>query len=294
MSDGDDLNHHNHIASDAREHHSDSDQGSELPPISSPGFSLDPDLDPRRRTAPIRPVSPEPPTEPVQPLMPSVRSSSTSEPRKPDTGDLMKDPERAEEALIRLREKTAQISMEFSEGKLNRAQFAAMYARFNEIRTIIEQIIANNPNSTAWQNVARPGHTGFLRQHYEAQPLAFSIHLYEPPTQIANTGVRIDLLPIPESITNTVMSALRVFVAKKGIPGPAGKVLEHGKWITIVAGEISATLVLWSLEPAARQVTFIQDLHRDFERANKLTLDRGVYTSEQLVFPHRSLLKQGS
>lgn len=246
----------------------------------------------KRSTAPIRPVSPEPASEPVQPLMPAPRATQVVSPHTtPLTTQEVSpvaanDPMKAEEALLRVREKTAQIAVEFANGRLNRAQFAAMYARYNEVRTVIERLISNNPNSKAWQNVARPGVTTFLRQHFQAQVMSYAVYAYDVAEAMLTQGTP----DIPPEVVGQIMRALKVYIPAKGVPGPAGKSLDNGKWVSIVPGQLTVTLVLYSLEPSAQQITLIQDMHRDFERANRLSLDRGIRQPDQLVFPHRALL----
>lgn len=254
-----------------------------------------PIADPKRSTAPVRPVSPDPAPEPAQPIIPSSRAavlaSGTPAGFSGVPGDLLSsnaDPLKAEEALLRLREKTAHVAAEFAEGKLNRAQFAAMYARYNEVRTIIERLLTNNPNSEAWQRVARPGHTGFLRQHFESQIVGYAIFSYGDTTAIISQGENT----VPNALVQQILTALRVYMQSRGIPGPAGKRLDGGKWVTIIAGQHTVTLAQFSLEPSAAQVTLVQDIHRDFERANRLSLSRGIRAQEQLVFPHRALMKK--
>jgi hypothetical protein len=163
-----------------------------------------------------------------------------------------------------------------------------MYARYNEVRTIIERMLANNPTSQAWQAVARPGHTGFLRQHFESQILAYAIYAYDLPSAIIAQGQPL----VPDATVGQILTALRVYIQSRGIPGPAGKRLEGGRWVTIVSGPHTVTLAVFSLEPSSAQVTLIQDMHRDFERANRLALERGIRLQDQLVFPHRALLKK--
>jgi hypothetical protein len=246
----------------------------------------------KRSTAPIRPVSPDPEPEPVQPLMPAPRATQVipAQSLPLTTQEVapvpVEDPSKAEEALLRVREKTAQIAVEFANGKLNRAQFAAMYARYNEVRTVIEKLISNNPNSKAWQNVARPGVTTFLRQHFQAQVQSYAVYAYDRAEPMLTQGTP----DIPPETISQILRALKVYIPAKGVPGPAGKGLDNGKWVTIVPGQLTVTLVLYSLEPSATQVTLIQDMQRDFERANHISLERGIRQPDQLVFPHRALL----
>ena len=72
---------------------------------------------------------------------------------------------------------------------------------------------------------------------------------------------------------------------------PLRRPIDNGRWIAIVPGRYTTAIALFSLEPSMQQFTHIQDLHRDFERANRLTLEHGIRAPEQLVFPHRALFE---
>jgi hypothetical protein len=58
------------------------------------------------------------------------------------------------------------IANEFAEGKLNRAQFTAVSSIVNDASSSSD---AGNDPALAWQRP--PGHTSFLRQHFEARVL---------------------------------------------------------------------------------------------------------------------------
>ncbi len=199
----------------------------------------------------------------------------------------------AEAALERLRAKTAQIANEFAEGKLNRAQFSAMYANYNERRVIIEQILARDPDSQAWQRVARPGHTGFLKRHFEARILSHTIYNYGVPFDNALIA-RHGTMPLANDVSEKTLAALNVIIRDRGNPGPLLKSLDNGRWMAIVPGKHTVGIALFSLEPSDQQFLQIQDVHADFERANRVVLDRGIRVQEQLVFPDRALFERPS
>lgn len=196
----------------------------------------------------------------------------------------------AEAALEQLRQKTALVAAEFAEGKLNRAQFVALYAHYNERRTIIEKMLARDPDTSAWQSVARPGRTSFLRSHFEARVLSYAIY-----DQACNVGRLVTSQGgplLPEDFARKIVTAVSILRRNHSRLNTHRKQVEHGHWAVFVPGLYSTAIAVFSLEPSARQVTLVQDMHHDFERANKMLLERGNLQPDQLVFPHRALFER--
>src|SRR5690606_18563985 len=50
-------------------------------------------------------------------------------------------------ALVSLRQRMKLTADEFAEGKINRAQFHALYARYSEQRSIIERLLERDPET---------------------------------------------------------------------------------------------------------------------------------------------------
>ncbi len=241
----------------------------------------------REVSSPVRPTAPAsaPPPAPLPPANP--RATQTIAP--PPT--VITTPEQrlqAETALETLRQKTAGVANEFAEGKINRAQFSSMYAYYNEKRVIIEQLLMRDPGTQAWQQVARPGHTTFLRQHFEARVLAFGVYDIGKFEPIAAQGT----LKLPTASIQPILTALYIVMRNRKDLKPLSRRSDNGNWLTIIPGVYTSAVALFSLEPAAVQVMLVYDLHRDFERANRNALERGIRQSDQLVFPHRALFEQ--
>ncbi len=248
-----------------------------------------PPPDPARAHVPLSPIRPEPPdtqahdsAPPLPPTPPSRAPERSLTPRERL--------QRAEDALIELREKMARLANEFAAGKLNQAQFDAIYARYSEQRDITERLLARDPASQAWQAVIQPGHTQFLKQHYAAVPLSYAIYALETGTRITLTGT----LQMRRPQLEAVLQRLRTVISKRGIPSPAQKALSDGKHVVFVPGELTVAVVIFSREPAAGQVARLKDIHHDFERANHRALLHQDYNTARMVFPHRAIFESGS
>ena len=229
--------------------------------------------------SPIRPQAPNtPPSRPrdIQPDQPSA-----TEPLERITS-----PKNPGLALDVIRRKMENVANEFANGKINRAQFNAMYGRYDEQRMIIERLVERNPDSNAWQQVARPGHTSFLRDHFTARCLYYVIFRLSWPRPLMMGGEQQPNLQTIEP----ALSAL-INMDKRPRTGLARKALTSGQWLVLALGEHAVTFGVFNLEPATAQLNRMRDLHNDFERANQKALERGTSALDKMVFPQRALVE---
>jgi hypothetical protein len=215
--------------------------------------------------------------------IPSADASQPQPNEKPDSSASARDPGAA---LERLRKKMEAVANEFAEGKINRAQFNAIYGRYTEQRAIIERIIARDPHSSAWQRVASAGHTSFLRDHFEARCMYYVIYRLDWARPLMMGGPQ---QPDMQDIEGVLTGLNRM--TNRPRSGLARKAMGNGQWLVLALGERTVTLALFNLEPSNAQLNRVRDLHNDFERANRRALDRGTGTLEKMVFPQRALIE---
>ena len=187
--------------------------------------------------------------------------------------------------LDHIRQKMESVAEEFGNGKLNRAQFNAIYGHYNEQRTIIETIITRNPENDAWRQVAKPGKTTFLRAYFEAQPVFYIVFKHHVRSPLISAGEH------PEHSTPHIVTALKYLWHMETMPTKrlARKEIDNGQWLILAIGEQAITVVVYSMQPSNQQAHLIRDLHDDFESANRLSLKRNQ-PATQMVFPQRALL----
>ncbi|NDJ59703.1 MAG: hypothetical protein GYB67_01180 [Chloroflexi bacterium] len=230
------------------------------------------------------------PIRPTQGTTPSVpRQTQPARPARPAAPKPADPPTNPSTAMNTLRTKMEQIADEFAQGKINRAQFNAMYKRYSEQRTIIERLLERNPDTDAWRQVISvPGQTGFLRTHFQAEPLYYIIYRHSSDQPIISGGSEpadpAQILPALNKIWQTP-NRPRVGLGRKPLP--------HEQWLVLAIGEHAATGVVFSKEPATAQARLVRDLHADFERANQAALARGWIVPERMVFPQRALVESG-
>ncbi len=195
------------------------------------------------------------------------------------------DPRSPQATLEKLRDKMEEVANEYADKKISRAQFNAIYGHYSEQRELIELLLSRNPSSDAWRSASAEGKTGFLRQHFAAQPSNYVIFAHHNQRPVMGGGDRPDM----KRIMGILKSLWRM---KKMHVGVARLALEKGRWLVFAVGKYSTTFVTYNLEPAGAQIETVHDLHKDFERANRLLFERKKIDKDQLVYPQRALLEQ--
>jgi hypothetical protein len=239
----------------------------------------------------------EQPTAPEKPLVSPIRPSNPQSSAASRSGLLARvkadesngesdttEADSPQVALEKIRRKLESVATEFSEGKINRAQFNAMYAHFSEQRTIIERLLERDPESPAWRSAAAPGHTTFLRQHFEARLLYYVIYQHDNYTPLFVGGKQP---PDPELLNPMLATLWRMVNRPK--TGLARREMSQGHWLVMSLGDYAVTMAMYNLEPSMMQTTLVRDLHLDFERANRRALNAGSRTLDRFVFPQRAL-----
>ncbi|MCS6872463.1 MAG: hypothetical protein RML95_01525 [Anaerolineae bacterium] len=244
-----------------------------------------PASEPAVSASPVRPSPPESGTPPA-PILPNVRSTQSAPAAQ--SAATLQERLRAELALEKLRQKTARVSAEFASGKINRAQFLALYAHYNEKRIIIERLLERNPDTQAWQSVANSGQTSFLRAHFASRVLSYAIYFHDSTQPLIAEGQPF----LPEDIAFKILMAIRIVRRTHQTLSAQRKQVDENHWAVFIPAEFTTAIVMFWLEPSTRQIVLVQDLHQDFERANRTLLTRSVRTAEHYVFPHRALFEE--
>lgn len=232
-------------------------------------------LSPEELNALRSPLRPAPPPEPPAP--PPAAAAP------PPVAAAPTDPVGVLAALLR---KMEQVATQYMQGAINRAQFNAIYGHYKEQRAVIERLLERDPDGSAWQQAATPGHTGFLLDHFEARPLYYAVYTLAPPRPLTLGGRQ-------NPDFSEIAPALHALFSAATLPaaGVARKRLDNNRWLVLALGKHAVTLVVFALEPAPAQIKRVRDLHAEFERANQAALARGTRTLERLVFPQRALVE---
>ncbi len=225
------------------------------------------------RRSPVRPPQPEQPQSAVEPTEPQPDETFPENPLDPKA------------AMNALRRKMELIADEFAQGKVNRAQFNALYKRYSEQRTIIERLIERNPTSDAWRQVIGVrGQTGFLRHHFAAQPQYFLVYRNDQLQPLLIGGKQ-------KPYEAAILPVIKYVWSLPNRPklGLGRKPIGDTNWLILAVGDHATTAVMFANEPSISQAQLVRDLHADFERANQAALARGWLVPERMVFPQRAL-----
>ncbi|MBN1886622.1 MAG: hypothetical protein JW850_01475 [Thermoflexales bacterium] len=183
--------------------------------------------------------------------------------------------------LHQIRGKMAHLAEEFAEGRLNSQQFHEIYAHYQEQRRIIEAALENMPDSEAWRKVITPGVTAMLRERNVAKVLSYAIYDNNTSLPLASVGD----FAVDTALLVPMLSSFRSATAEMFGAGLRSTEIEGGRWLCFVPGSYTTLFAIFSLQPARLQLTLIEDLHRDFEVANRAALEseQGTQAAEQFA-----------
>lgn len=191
-----------------------------------------------------------------------------------------------QEALAILEQKMARITRELAEGRINRAQFEAIYTHYSEQSTVIRRLMERNPRSEAWRRVAVEGHTRFLRQQYAAVVEGLLIYDQRQGRTLRTLG----RLALPPHLLTALLEGLAQGHSAEADAAPQCTQIEGGRWLSVVSGVYAATIALFSAEPSGEQLQQQAALHHAFERLNARALGMGSADPESLTYPQEVLL----
>jgi hypothetical protein len=195
--------------------------------------------------------------------------------------DDIHDPE-LRERLELLNQKIVRLEGDFQQGRINASQYRAIYRHYMEQRDVALRLREKFPDSDRWQVVLEEGKTRFLMQLNEAA--CHAIGLYD----IQSRG-RIYLHGEMPDTAEDAMALLGPFGASEGNT-PDGRMYatktDDGETLLLIPGVFTVSLAIFSQDPPAWQVRALREVHRNFEAANRVTLQKG--TIDSLIFPDLS------
>jgi hypothetical protein len=178
-----------------------------------------------------------------------------------------------------IQRKMTALAEDFSLGKISRRQFEAVYAHYREQRQMIDALI-HSMDSEAWRKAVSEGLTGPLLERNAAQILSYAMYDNATILPLAMSSQ----FKLDGNLIAPLLAAYRASTAEL-TPKISSSEIEGGRWLCFVPGHATTLIVLYSLEPARAQLTFLQDLHHDFELANakRLSQGRGRECAEQFM-----------
>jgi hypothetical protein len=218
-------------------------------------------------------------------LFPDIPDEMISAQQGPDADSLA---ERASAALQHLEVKMAAVISEFSLGQINQAQFEAIYTRYSRQQALIEYVLYVNPSEPDLSLVEASGITSALRREHAAVlegMIIVEIRTGRYLKRFNNFDLSIDmLLPLIQDLNMVDVSAIK--------EGARTTMIDSGRWLSVVPGEHSCAIGLFSREPSLEQVRQIVTVQHDFEKLNRAQLMPGPADPQRMVYPQGSLFNR--
>jgi len=241
----------------------------DMPPNNLDTHPLTPPPNIAPRIAPFIDMSTLPPDEAILGDMAEAPAVPLEEIALPTPPPMPTDMTGARAYQAELQRKMTALAEDFSLGKINRRQFEAVYTHYREQRQLIDALIYSMSSDT-WRKAVAEGLTGPLLQRNAAQVVAYA--LYDNTTNLPlamSSQFKLDA-----ALIAPMLAAYRAAATDLGAKINSSEI-EGGRWLCFVPGHYTTFVVLFSVEPARAQLTFLEDLHHDFELANAKRLSQG-------------------
>ena len=268
--------------------------------VRTPPPAQPPPQPPQEGLLPVR-TPPPPPAESPTPSGPKpVHSVSERKAGRSGTAPLVAPPEfyrppdaqkaarkQAEEYLSRLQAKISQLADDFAEGVINRDQFQKLYEHYQRERRGVENLLNTETTDADLKAAITEGQSMVIRKQNIARAIGYSIYENVSGMPITTLG-NFELDP---ALVIPMLSSFRAATQEIFGAGLRSTAIEGGRWLCFVPGELTTLLALFSNEPAQKQLDYLEDLHRLFEKANRRHLTQSPVTAASLLFPHEFFLK---
>jgi len=189
----------------------------------------------------------------------------------------------ARERLNKVQEKINKIAEEFAEGQVNRAQFQELFDHYQRERRTILAWIETASEVPNWRELAAEGRSMVIRRQHKARVLGYAICEQQSGLPLRSIGMFEE---DPELVV-PMLTAYRSATEEIFGAGMRSTEIEGGRWLCFVAGEFAMLMVLFSNEPARKDLEGLDELLHIFERMNRYILRRHPVKPDELFLPYR-------
>lgn len=234
---------------------------------------------------PAKPASPAPaPTQPAPapaPAPPAIDVDAFTDPMSPRPKGGAR--EQAGEYLERLQTKLNRLAEDFAEGTINRAQFQKLFEHYQREKKAVENLLsAADGQDDSFKKAIAEGQSVVIRKQNVSRAQGYAIYENDSGMPV-NTLGKFELDP---ALVIPMLSSFRAATQEIFGAGMRSTAIEGGRWLCFVPGQYTTMLALFNTEPAPKQLTYIEELHRLFEKANRHRLVKSPINADALLFPH--------
>ena len=224
---------------------------------------------------------------PLHRLFARKQQAPADPPTAAESGD-MQATTKARDYLEEIRRKMERLAEDFAAGRVNPTQFQELYAHYQQERQLIENTLAEAPETAAWRAsiASQEGESVIIRRRHAARILGYAIYRNTGGTLLRSVGeYNVD--------ERLVASTLESFASaeEQGEGQMRSIEVENERWAHFIPGQYTTLAVLFSTEPARAQLNMLRDLQAHFERANGQLLARGVNDPTRFIFPHAAVFE---
>jgi hypothetical protein len=190
----------------------------------------------------------------------------------------------AQAYLQKVHDKLDALSSDFAKGLINRSQFQELYSHYQREMSQVESVLETRPEE--WESASTEGQSLVIRKQHMARAQAYAIYMNESGIPIGSLG-KFNLDP---GLVVPMLSSYRS--ATNEIFGASLRLSQIGddQWLCFMSGKYTTLLAIFTNEPIAMQLDYLNGLHRDFENANEPLLIGQAIDTGKLIFPHEYFL----
>lgn len=192
----------------------------------------------------------------------------------------------AQQFLEKLQEKIGRLADDFANGNINRQQFQELYAHYQREMRAIETLIETDQGQSEFGDAFQEGESVLIRQKHAAKATGYAIYENSSGMPITTLGK----FEVDPALFVPMLSSFRSATAEIFGGGLQATAIEGGRWLCFVPGKYTTMMSLFTAEPAQKQLDFLEQLHRLFEKANRALLTDLPVETSKLVFPHEHFL----
>lgn len=235
-----------------------------------------------------KPVRQEAVLERPSPTPPPQSSVQTPPPTagQPKTNGEKSGRAHAQDFLEKLQDKIGVLADDFANGRINRKQFQSLYAHYQREMRAVETLIETDLGQGEWGEAFQDGESVLIRQQHAAKAKGYAIYENGSGMPISTLGK----FEVDPALFVPMLSSFRSATEEIFGGGMQATAIEGGRWLCFVPGEKTTLMALFTAEPANRQLDFLENIHRLFEKANRQLLANSPVSASELVFPHEHFL----
>ena len=186
--------------------------------------------------------------------------------------------------LEKVQAKINKLAEDFASGSINRDQFQNLYAHYQrEMRTVAGMLAMSDED---WRGAVTDGQSFVIRQQHAPKAQGYAIYENESGMPLSTLGQ----FAMDPALLVPMLSSYRAATEEIFGAGMRATAIEGGRWLCFVPGEMTTLMAVFQAEPARKQLDFLDELHRLFEKANRPILENPPVNPEALIFPHEHFL----